>query len=156
MLDAIGVGATATLTIEGHTAWKRPFEATAAAQQTQRIHHGGRKRSAGNSEYSTSWVHRVITVNRCKSRAAAIWRRTTWVTFKLALNICGCLFIGFTSQKGPSTLQGVQNKLSSIFAVLISSVPGARQLQIRTGPPMSPGNGRARCTISLLWPWLRH
>jgi len=39
-------------------------------------------------------------------------------------------FIGFTFWKSPSTKQGVQNKLFSIFVVLILTVPGAQQLQI--------------------------
>lgn len=132
MLDVIGAGATASSTIDWNTVWKRSFEATATAQEIQRIHHNGRNRPAVetnlHTEYSTSWLNQTITVARRTS--ASIWRNPTYVTAKLVLNICGGLFIGFTFWKSPSTLQGVQNKLFSIFVVLILSVPGAQQLQI--------------------------
>ena len=73
-------------------------------------------------------IHQTTAVAR--RSAAAIWRDPTYVTAKLILNIAAGLFIGFTFWKSPSTTQGVQNKLFSIFVVLILTVPGAQQLQI--------------------------
>ena len=132
MLDVIGAGATATTTIDWHSVWKKSPEATATAQEIQRIHTEGRNRpvveTTLHAEYSASWIRQTITV--AKRSAAAIWRDPTYVTAKLVLNILGGLFIGFTFWKSPSTLQGVQNKLFSIFVVLILSIPGAQQLQI--------------------------
>ena len=132
MLDVIGAGATATSTIDWHAAWKRSPEATATAQEIQRIHKEGRNRPAVettlHSEYSASWIHQTAVVT--KRSAAAIWRDPTYVTAKLVLNIVGGLFIGFTFWKSPSTLQGTQNRLFSIFVLLILTIPGAQQLQI--------------------------
>ena len=132
MLDVIGAGATATSTIDWHNVWKKSPEATANAVEIRRIHDDGRNRPAVqttlHAEYSASWIHQTIVVT--KRSAAAIWRDPTYVTAKLVLNICAGLFIGFTFWKSPSTLQGIQNKLFSIFVVLILSVPGAQQLQI--------------------------
>jgi ATP-binding cassette, subfamily G (WHITE), member 2, SNQ2 len=132
MLEVIGAGATATSTIDWHDAWRKSPEATATAQEIQRIHIEGRNRPAIettlHSEYSTSWFNQTFVVT--KRTAAAIWRDPTYVTAKLVLNICGGLFIGFTFWKSPSTLQGIQNKLFSIFVILILSIPGAQQLQI--------------------------
>ena len=132
MLDVIGAGATATSTIGWHDVWKKSPEAISTAQDIQRIHYEGRNRpavqTALHTEYSTSWIHQTIVV--AKRSAAAIWRDPTYVTAKLLLNICAGLFVGFTFWKSPSSLQGVQNKLFSIFVILILSVPGAQQLQI--------------------------
>ena len=82
------------------------------------------------TEYSTSWIHQIFAVS--KHGAAATWRDPTYVTAKLELvmNIAAGLFVGFTFWKSPSTLQGAQNKLFSIFVALILSVPGAQQFQI--------------------------
>ena len=132
MLDVIGAGATATSTIDWHAVWKRSPESAATAQEIRRVHDEGRNRPAvetkRHTEYSTSWIHQTTVVAR--RSAAAIWRDPTYVTAKLILNIAAGLFIGFTFWKSPSTVQGVQNKLFSIFVILILTVPGAQQLQI--------------------------
>lgn len=49
---------------------------------------------------------------------------------KIALQIVGGLFIGFTFWKSKNTQQGTQNKLFAIFMGLIVSVPVANQLQV--------------------------
>ena len=132
MLDVIGAGATATSTIDWHGVWKRSPEAIATALEVQQIHNEGRSRPAVgtklHAEYSTPWIHQTFIVAR--RSAAAVWRDPTYVAAKLMMNIAAGLFIGFTFWKSPSTMQGVQNKLFSIFVILILSVPGAQQLQI--------------------------
>lgn len=132
MLDVIGAGAAATTTINWHDVWKKSPEATAIVNEIHRIHQEGRSRPAVgtklHTEYSTSWAHQTLIV--AQRSAAAIWRDPTYVTAKLVLNIAAGLFIGFTFWKSPSTMQGIQNKLFSIFVTLILSVPGAQQLQI--------------------------
>ena len=132
MLDIIDAGATTTSTINWHAVWKRSPEPAATAHEIQRVHDEGRNRPAVETKrhtgYSTSWIHQTTVVVR--RSAAAVWRDPTYVTAKLVLNIAAGLFIGFTFWKSPSTVQGVQNKLFSIFVVLILTVPGAQQLQI--------------------------
>ena len=132
MLDAIGAGATASSTIDWHDVWKKSPEAAAATREIHQIHDEGRNRSAvttkRHTEYSTSWIHQTRVVVR--RSAAAIWRDPVYVTAKLFLNIVAGLFIGFTFWKSPSTIQGSQNKLFSIFSCLILTVPSAQQLQI--------------------------
>ena len=132
MLDVIGAGVTATSTIDWHTVWKKSPEATFTAQEIRRIDHEGRNRPAVEtmlySEYSASWIRQTTVVT--KRSAAAIWRNPTYVIAKLVLYICGGLFIGFTFWKSPSTLQGLQNKLFSIYIILVLSIPAAQQLQI--------------------------
>ena len=132
MLDVIGAGATATTTIDWYDVWKKSPEATATTQEIQRVHKEGRGRppveTKLRTEYSTSWIHQTLVVS--KRSAAAIWRDPTYVTAKLVMNIAAGLFIGFTFWKSPTTLQGIQNKLFSVFVALILSIPGAQQLQI--------------------------
>ena len=132
MLDVIGAGATATSTIDWHDVWKKSPESTVVMDEIHRIHQEGRNRPAVetklHTEYSTSWINQTLVVTQ--RSAAAIWRDPTYVTAKLVLNIAAGLFIGFTFWKSPSTMQGIQNKLFSIFVTLILSVPGAQQLQI--------------------------
>ena len=132
MLDVIGAGAATTTTIDWHDVWEKSPESTSTAREIQRVHQEGRNRPAVETklrtEYSSTWAHQTFVV--AQRSAAAIWRDPTYVTAKLMLNIAAGLFIGFTFWKSPSTMQGIQNKLFSIFVILILSVPGAQQLQI--------------------------
>jgi len=59
-----------------------------------------------------------------------MWRDPSYIVAKLALNITGGLFIGFTFWRSKDSIQGTQDKLFSIFMALIVSVPMAQQLQI--------------------------
>ena len=132
MLDIIGAGATATSTIDWYDVWKKSPEAVTATREIHQIHDEGRKRSAvttkRHTEYSTSWIHQTRIVTQ--RSAAAIWRNPVYVKAKLVKNIVAGLFIGFTFWKSPNTMQGLQNKLFSIFICLVLTVPRAQQLQI--------------------------
>ena len=50
------------------------------------------------------------------------WRDPTYLFSKLALNIAGGLFIGFTFFQAPNSQQGVQNQLFSIFMGMSQNV----------------------------------
>jgi len=132
MLDVIGAGATATTTIDWHHVWERSPEAISTAREIQRVRQEGRNRPAAETklltEYSTPWIHQTLVV--AQRSAAAIWRNPTYVTAKLMMNIAVGLFIGFTFWKSPSTMQGTQNKLFSIFVILVLSFTGAQLLQV--------------------------
>ena len=132
MLDVIGAGATATSTIDWHDVWKKSPEAAVTAQELQQIRNEGRRRpiveTKLHAEYSTSWIYQTVVV--AKRSTAAIWRDPTYITAKLSLYAYGGLFIGFTFWKSPSTLQGIQNKLFSIYMILNLTFPAAQQLQI--------------------------
>jgi len=132
MLDVIGAGATATTKIDWHRVWEKSPEAATTARELQKVHQNGRNTPAVetkfHTEYATPWIHQTLVV--MQRSAAAIWRNPTYVMAKLMMNLFAGLIIGFSFWKRPSTLQGVQNKLFSIFITLILSVPGAQQLQI--------------------------
>ena len=130
MLDVIGAGATSA--VDWHAVWKRSPQAAATTQEIQRIHRDSRNRPTTETtlhcEYSTSWIYQTTVVT--KRGAAAIWRNPTYVAAKLIIYIAGGLFIGFTFWKSPSTLRGVQNRLFSIYMILVLTVPAAQQLQV--------------------------
>ncbi|KAF9650879.1 pleiotropic drug resistance ABC transporter [Thelephora ganbajun] len=133
MLDVIGAGATATSDRDWHNdVWKKSPEAKAVLEELEHIHAGGRSRppvkEALHSEYSTPWLHqvRILIVRNARS----LWRDPTYIFAKFFLNVTSGLFIGFTFWKSPSTLQGTQDKLFSVFTALIVSVPAAQQLQV--------------------------
>ncbi|KAL0957047.1 hypothetical protein HGRIS_003146 [Hohenbuehelia grisea] len=57
------------------------------------------------------------------------WRDPDYIVAKFMLNIVGGLLIGFSFFKTPSTQQGTQNKLFSIFMATMITGPGCLQLQ---------------------------
>ncbi|KXN88770.1 Brefeldin A resistance protein [Leucoagaricus sp. SymC.cos] len=132
MLEVIGAGATATSSQDWHTVWKNSSEVLRINEEIERIHAEGRKQSAVQatftSEYATSWLNQ--TWELIKRNHIAYWRDPTYLMAKLALNIIGGLFIGFTFFKAKDTQQGTQNKLFSIFMLTILSVPLSNQLQV--------------------------
>ncbi|KAH8118882.1 ABC-2 type transporter-domain-containing protein [Phellopilus nigrolimitatus] len=132
MLDVIGAGATATATIDWHSAWLKSEEATRMKEQIDQIHEEGHEKppiqTTRQSEFATSWGYQLLALT---SRAfQAYWRNPTYVMSKLFLNIAAGLFIGFTFFKAKDSLQGSQNKLFAIFMASILSVPLSNQLQV--------------------------
>lgn len=133
MLDVIGAGATATSDRDWHNdVWKKSPEAQAALEEIDRIHAEGRNRPPVkeelHSEYSTTWLHQVrVLIIR---NARFLWRSPIYIFAKVFLNVMCGLLVGFTFFKSPSTLQGTQDKLFSVFSALIVSVPAAQQLQV--------------------------
>jgi ATP-binding cassette, subfamily G (WHITE), member 2, SNQ2 len=133
MLEVIGAGATATSEIEWHGKWVESEEALGVQKELEHIHEEGRSRPpvAGmfqfrpkywktqlslvmftatfQSEFATSWLYQVVTL--LSRNATHYWRDPTYVMSKLALNICGGLFIGFTFWQSSNSQQGIQSKL---------------------------------------------
>jgi ATP-binding cassette subfamily G (WHITE) protein 2 (SNQ2) len=113
MLEVIGAGATATSNHDWHAIWKDSHEAVRVDQEIEQIHTEGRKKPALEatfaSEFATPWLYQ--TWELIKRNHVAYWRDPTYVMAKLALNIIGGLFIGFTFFKASNSQQGTQNKL---------------------------------------------
>jgi ATP-binding cassette, subfamily G (WHITE), member 2, SNQ2 len=80
------------------------------------------------SRFATSWTYQVVTLFHRNFQY--FWRDPTYLLSKVALNVAGGLFIGFTFFKADDSQQGTQNKLFSIFMGTILSVPLANQLQV--------------------------
>ncbi|KAJ3558376.1 hypothetical protein NP233_g11520 [Leucocoprinus birnbaumii] len=131
MLEAIGAGATASAGQDWHTVWKQSPESVQVDREIEHIHVEGRKKPAVqatfNSAFATPWLYQ--TWELFKRNHIAYWRDPTYLMAKIALNILGGLFIGFTFFKASNSQQGTQNKLFAIFMVTILSVPISNQLQ---------------------------
>jgi len=113
MLDVIGAGATATSEKDWHAIWKAAPESHKVQAEIKAIIEEGRSRPAITteirSEFSTSWMFQAKELFMRNVRS--YWRDPTYLMAKLALNVCGGLFIGFTFWKSKDTQQGTQNKL---------------------------------------------
>ncbi|KAJ3515824.1 hypothetical protein NLJ89_g1517 [Agrocybe chaxingu] len=132
MLDVIGAGATATSSQDWYQTWRNSPEFEATHHDIEEIHKIGRNRPAVETtlrtEFPTSWKTQVVEL--IKRGASDHYRNSIYLSSKLVLNVFSGLFIGFSFFKDEDSLQGVQNKLFSIFMGTILSVPLANQLQI--------------------------
>lgn len=113
MLDIIGAGATATSEQNWYTVWERSKEAAQLQEEIEGIISEGRRKPAVEatltSEFATSWLYQ--TSELVKRGQIAYWRNPTYLLGKMALNVVGGLFIGFTFFQAHNSQQGTQNKL---------------------------------------------
>jgi ATP-binding cassette subfamily G (WHITE) protein 2 (SNQ2) len=113
MLEVIGAGASATSSQDWHVVWKNSEESIRVDAEIDQIHSEGRGTSAVHatftSEFATPWLYQ--TWELIKRNHVAFWRDPTYLMAKLALNVIGGLFIGFTFFKADNSQQGTQNKL---------------------------------------------
>jgi ATP-binding cassette subfamily G (WHITE) protein 2 (SNQ2) len=121
MLDVLGAGATATSDQDWHEIWKGSKESLGLQDEIERIHSEGRKRppiaAAVHGTFATSWAHQAGQL--IQRNFISYWRTPAYLMAKLALNIVGGLFIGFTFFKSNDTIQGTQNKLFVSFSSVI-------------------------------------
>jgi len=118
MLEVIGAGATATSKQDWPLAWIESPEAHRLNEEIEQIHIAGRQKPAVQaafiSEFATSWLYQTWELT--KRNHIAYWRDPMYLIAKLALNIFGGLFIGFTFFKASNSQQGTQNKLFVRFS----------------------------------------
>lgn len=121
MLDVIGAGATAASKQDWHEIWCGSKEAIRLQQEIDTIHSEGRNRPSVeatlHSQFATSWFYQMALL--LKRDAEAHWRDPTYLLAKLALNVVGGLFIGFTFYNSKDSQQGTQNKLFVRSSILL-------------------------------------
>ncbi|KAI0318679.1 pleiotropic drug resistance ABC transporter [Amylostereum chailletii] len=135
MLDVIGAGATATSAINWHDIWKASDEEKRLAQEIVLIQSRGTQgleehpSTPTTSVFATSWTTQLrLLIQRELERH---WRDPTYLLSKIAMNVLGGLFIGFTFFQSNDSIQGTQNKIFAVFLFTVVSVPLANQLQIK-------------------------
>ncbi|KAL1796346.1 hypothetical protein ACET3X_004886 [Alternaria dauci] len=122
ILEQIGAGATGQATLDWPSVWQSSVERRAI---TERIEHfesvgrsnSGQKSSAPMRKFATSWWQQYLLVQ--KRLFVQQWRSPGYINSKLAINVVGGLFMGFTFYKEENSVQGLQNKVFSVFTILL-------------------------------------
>ncbi|KAG2154002.1 ABC-2 type transporter-domain-containing protein [Suillus clintonianus] len=132
MLDVIGARAAAVSPTDWYDVWRRSSEARELQVQIGGMHESGRTQpqqlSNQCSVFATSWSHQFVALTQRNFRA--YWRAPAYVHAKFVLNIAGGLLVGFTFFQANDSLQGTQNKLFSIFLILVLSISLIHQLMV--------------------------
>ncbi|KAG8929231.1 hypothetical protein FRC02_005826 [Tulasnella sp. 418] len=131
MLEVLGAGATASSSVDWHTAWVNSPESQSVHDELQRIHESGRAKpdteGGHHEEFATGCMtqFRLLLV-----RAFQSYNRTPpYIMSKIVVNIIGGLIMGFSFFDADDSIQGSQNKLFSIFLGTILCVPLSNQVQ---------------------------
>ncbi|KAG8929230.1 hypothetical protein FRC02_005825 [Tulasnella sp. 418] len=132
MLEVIGAGATATSSIDWHSAWINSAESKAIQEDLQRIHATGRAKPDNGTVHPNEFASGYLTqVRLLLVRAFQNYNRDpTYIMSKMVINIIGGLIMGFTFFDADNSIQGSQNKLFSVFLGTILCVPLCNQLQV--------------------------
>lgn len=122
MLDVIGAGATAVADRDWREVWINSKEHQTLEEEIDELHAKGRLHppvaATLTTQFATSWAYQTRAL--LGRQNLAYWRDPTYLMSKLALNIIGGLFIGFTFFKSKDTIQGTQNKLFVRIAILLN------------------------------------
>ncbi|KAG2038968.1 P-loop containing nucleoside triphosphate hydrolase protein [Suillus americanus] len=130
ILDVIGAGTAAVPITDWYDVWKRSPEAMQLQVEIEKMHEHGhtcpQQLSVQYSVFATSWSHQFVALTQRNFRA--YWRAPAYIHAKFVLNIAGGLLVGFTFFQANDSLQGTQNKLFSIFLVLVLSISLVHQI----------------------------
>ncbi|KAG1821596.1 pleiotropic drug resistance ABC transporter [Suillus subaureus] len=122
ILDVIGAGAAAVSITDWYHVWKRSSEAMELQVEIEKMH----EQASSIPSFATSWLHQFVALTQRNFRA--YWRAPAYIRAKFMLNIAGGLLVGFTFFQANNSLQGTQNKLFSIFLVLVLSISLVHQI----------------------------
>ncbi|KAF8994409.1 ABC-2 type transporter-domain-containing protein [Cyathus striatus] len=132
MLDVIGAGATAVVEQDWHGIWLHSQNRKDLSDELDSIHAEGRSHPpaevAIKSEFAMPWIYQTTLL--MQRQFQGFWRDPTYIMSKMILNIFSGLFIGFTFFKAKNNLQGIQNKLFTIFMATFMSAPLGNQMQV--------------------------
>lgn len=123
VLEQIGAGATGQATLDWPSVWAASSERQAIAARIAHLEsHGPTRTSETNSinptrRYAMSWGQQYLAVQ--KRLFVQQWRSPGYIKSKLVINIFGGLFMAFTFYKEHDSIQGLQNKVFSIFMLLV-------------------------------------
>ncbi|GME45602.1 atp-binding cassette multidrug transporter [Neofusicoccum parvum] len=124
ILDLVGAGATAQTTKDWAEVWTNSPEYNRVSSKIRELKQRQGCSSAtgtGSSRtFEMPWISQYLTVQ--KRLFNQHWRSPSYITGKLFINIVGGLFLGFTFYKEANSIQGLQNKMFSIFMILILSL----------------------------------
>ncbi|CAO2657983.1 Nn.00g072430.m01.CDS01 [Neocucurbitaria sp. VM-36] len=121
-LEQIGAGATGHATLDWPSVWTMSSERqeiTARIEEFKSLQAtGAGQLSTGPTRtFATSWLQQYFIVQ--KRLFTQHWRSPAYINSKLAVNVIGGLFLAFTFYKESNSIQGLQNKMFSVFMVLL-------------------------------------
>jgi ATP-binding cassette subfamily G (WHITE) protein 2 (SNQ2) len=122
LLEQIGAGATGQATLDWPSVWQSSSERRAITERIELYESVGRsspdqKSSVPMRRFATTWFQQYLLVQ--KRLFVQQWRSPGYINSKLAINILGGLFVGFTFYKEENSVQGLQNKVFSVFMILL-------------------------------------
>jgi ABC-type multidrug transport system ATPase subunit len=121
LLEQIEAGATGQASLDWPSVWATLSERRVI---TERIDHF---KSIGNSDprqisttpmrkFAAPWLKQYLLVQ--KRLFVQQWRSPGYINSKLAINVFGGLFMAFTFYNEKNSIQGLQNKVFSVFTIL--------------------------------------
>ena len=136
ILDAIGAGATAHTEKDWFELWQESEECKKVSEELDSMHSDMRKKTSEATEPTTTQSTYAMPVTTqiayvTKRAFQQYYRDPTYVFAKLALNVIGGLFVGFTFYKSGLGVQALQNKLFAIFMAAVLSNSLMNQIQPR-------------------------
>lgn len=121
MLEQIGAGTSGKATLDWPSIWSMSAERQAVTSRIQELESTTPKRDEVSQDshktFATSWLYQYKIVQ--KRMFIQHWRSPTYIYGKLFINIIGGLFMAFTFYKENSSIQGLQNKVFSVFLILL-------------------------------------
>ena len=112
MFDIIGAGATANCSVDWHEVWMASVEAEKTTLEIDSLCAHDKRQTATSADALTTTAPWTVQLRILLQREFQNhWRDPTYLLSKVALNVLGGLFIGFTFFQTENSLQGVQNKI---------------------------------------------
>ena len=122
ILDVIGAGAGGQMSRDWHRVWVESGEEERVGEEIRKLVAGDKSEVVGEEgegedmmqggDFAASWFEQYRTVQTRVFQH--YWRSPSYILSKMFLNTIAGLFIGFTFYKEPNSVQGSQNKVSSV------------------------------------------
>lgn len=121
-LEQVGAGASGHATLDWPSVWATSVERRNTMARIDEFELAGRSATVSSPlissrRFPTSWLYQYVVVQ--KRLFAQHWRSPTYINGKLVINVVGGLFMAFTFYKESTSIQGLQNKMFSVFMVLL-------------------------------------
>lgn len=132
ILEAIGAGATASTDSDWGEIWKNSEECKRVTEDIEAMHQelAGIAATEDSSELKGQFAapYFVQLWEVFKRTLTYFWRSPDYVLSKIALQVVGGLFIGFTFWKVDHSLGGMQDAMFAAFLIQLISAPAVNQI----------------------------
>jgi ABC-type multidrug transport system permease subunit/ABC-type multidrug transport system ATPase subunit len=122
ILEQIGAGVTDHASLDWPSVWATSSERRAVTERIEHFESLGRSNASQTSsipmrKFAASWLQQYLLVQ--KRLFIGQWRSPGYINSKLAINVIGGLFMAFTFYNEKNSVQGLQNKVFSVFTILL-------------------------------------